>query len=400
MAIGMVLSHLFRQLFKMYNEVTEKANTDLRTGLYSHSYFEEKLDEYMRQSREQGQPLSLVMIDLDDFKKYNDAFGHPKGDKLLGFFGQMVKSHCEPKGLFAARYGGEEFAIIMPGFAKEQARSFMDAFRKQVNDTPFEGVEVFPHGCVSFSAGILEISRETYDKSQLIDWADRALYAAKAKGKNTVFIYGEESRLPPMLENDIYELEQQVKIFLYKDVYTYKHSKRVFAYAMEMAEYLKLRGEDRRQLVLGALIHDIGKLEIPRDILNKKSKLTGDEWEIVKKHVLWGKEIVSVTPKFKDLIPMVEFHHERFDGKGYPNGLKGEEIPKQARLLSIIDSFDAMTTERPYQETKSYSDALQEIHRCAGTQFDPELAAQFIGYMEGKLSEAEAAVTAEGDHDD
>jgi len=400
LTIAMLISHTFRQLFQMYNSISEKANTDQRTGLYSHSYFEEKLNEYLKSAREQKKPLSLVMVDLDDFKKYNDAFGHPQGDKLLGFFGQLVKTHCEPKGLFAARYGGEEFAIIMPGYPKDQARAFIDQFRKLVNDTPFEGVEVFPHGCVSFSAGIIEINRETYDKSQLIEWADRALYTAKAKGKNTVFIYGEENRQPLLLKHDIHELEQQVKIFLYKDVYTYKHSKRVFAYAMEMADYLELRADDRRQLVLGALIHDIGKLEIPRDILNKKSKLTSDEWEIVKKHVLWGKEIVSVTPKFKDLIPLVEYHHERYDGKGYPNGLRGEEIPKLARLLSIIDSFDAMTTERPYQETKTFAAALQEIRRCAGTQFDPELAEQFIVYMHGKLEhlsgEAESAASVEG----
>ncbi|WP_370636250.1 diguanylate cyclase domain-containing protein [Cohnella sp. CFH 77786] len=380
----------------MYNAVSEKANTDQRTGLYSHSYFEEKLDEYIAQAREQALPLSLVMIDLDDFKKYNDAFGHPQGDRLLGFFGQQIKSECEPKEFFAARFGGEEFSIIMPGLTQDKAKAFVDSLRKKINDTPFEGVEIFPHGCVSFSAGILELNKETHDKSQLIDWADQALYAAKAKGKNTVLIYGEDSRLPISLENDIHELEQQLKIFLSKDVYTFKHSKRVYSYAVEMAEVLKLGESDRRLLVLGALIHDIGKLEIPRDILNKKSKLTREEWEIVKKHVLWGKEIVLVTGKFKDLVPLVELHHERYDGAGYPHGYKGEEIPRLARMLCIIDSFDAMTTERPYQETKSFMDALLEIRRCSGSQFDPELADQFIRYMEGKLASSLSDVAVAG----
>jgi diguanylate cyclase (GGDEF)-like protein len=386
LAIGMLLSHAFRQLFKMYNEVSEKANTDQRTGLYSHSYFEEKLDEYMKQAREQGMPLSLAMLDLDDFKKYNDAFGHPQGDRLLGFFGELVKKECEPAELFAARYGGEEFSIIMPGFSKEQAKAFIDILRKKVNDTPFDGVEVFPHGCVSFSAGILEINTESYDKSQFIDWADKALYVAKSKGKNTVFLYGEESSLPQSLEDDINELEQQVKLFLSKDVYTFKHSKRVFSYAVDMAEVLDLNAEERRLLVLGALIHDIGKLEIPRDILNKKTKLTNEEWEIVKKHVLWGKEIVTVSDKFKDLVPLVELHHERLDGKGYPHGLKGKEIPRLARMLCIIDSFDAMTTERPYQPTKSFLEALRELENCSGTQFDPELTGYFIPYIESKMN--------------
>lgn len=386
LAIGMLLSHAFRQLFKMYNEANDKANKDQRTGLYSHSYFEEKLDEYIAKARGDELPLSLAMIDLDDFKKYNDAFGHPQGDRLLGFFGGFVKRECEPQGMFAARYGGEEFALVMPGLNRDQAKEFVDRLRKKVNDTPFDGVEVFPHGCISFSAGILEINKEIYEKSQLVDGADRALYAAKARGKNNVFLYGEESHIPQRIEEDIEEIEQQVRIFLSKDIYTFKHSKRVFSYAVDMADVLKLNAADRRLLVLGALIHDIGKLEIPRDILNKKTKLTNDEWEMVKKHVLWGKEIVSVSAKFKDLVPLVELHHERYDGKGYPHGLKGREIPRLARMLCVIDSFDAMTTERPYQPTKSFLEALVELRRCAGTQFDPELAERFIDYMQSKMS--------------
>lgn len=385
LSIAVLLSHAFRRLFVMYNDMSEKANTDQRTSLYSHSYFEEKLDEYMKQAREKDEALSLVMIDLDDFKKYNDAFGHPQGDRLLGFFGKVVKEECEPKQLFAARYGGEEFSIIMPGYTKERAKELIDRLRKKINDTPFEGVDVFPHGCISFSAGVMEINKENYDKSQLIDWADRALYVAKSKGKNTVMIYGVEHHLPQSLEQDISEIEQHIKIFLSKDVYTFKHSKRVFSYAVDMAEVLKLNEADRRLLVLGALIHDIGKLEIPRDILNKKSKLTNEEWEIIKKHVLWGKEIVLVTDKYKDLVPLVELHHERFDGKGYPHGLKSSEIPRLARVLCIIDSFDAMTTERPYQDTKSFQEALNELKRCTGTQFDPEIVGYFIQYIEDKM---------------
>lgn len=385
LVIAVLLSHAFRRLFVMYNEMSERANTDQRTGLYSHSYFEEKLDEYMKHAREKDEPLSLVMIDLDDFKKYNDSFGHPQGDRLLSFFGKIVKEECEPHQLFVARYGGEEFSIVMPGFTKDRAKLLMDRLRKKINDTPFEGVEVFPHGCISFSAGIMELNKETYDKSQLIDWADRAMYVAKSKGKNTVMIYGEESLLPQSLEQDINEIEQHIKFFISKDVYTFKHSKRVFSYAVDMAEVLNLNEEDRRLLVLGALIHDIGKLEVPRDILNKKTKLTNEEWGIVKKHVLWGKEIVSVMDKFKDLVPLVELHHERYDGKGYPHGLAHNEIPRLARVLCIIDSFDAMTTERPYQETKSIEEALNELRRCTGSQFDPEFVEYFIQYIEDKM---------------
>ncbi len=388
LAIAMLLSHAFRQLFNMYDQLNEKANKDQRTGLFNHSYFEEKLEDYIKEYRERGTTFSLALLDLDDFKKYNDKFGHPRGDKLLGFFGALLKEACEPDQLFVARYGGEEFAIILPGFAQVQAKAFIDNLRKHVNDTHYEGVEVLPHGCLSFSAGIVEVGEMSYDKSQLVDLADRALYVAKAKGKNTVLLYGEQSSLPTSIEEEINEIEQHIRIFLSKDVYTFKHSKRVFSYAFEMADELRLSDEERRVLALGALIHDIGKLEIPRDILNKKSRLTIEEWEIVKKHVLWGKEFVLATGKYKELVPLVELHHERYDGKGYPHGLKGHEIPRLARMLCIIDSFDAMTTERPYQDTKTFEEALHELERCSGTQFDPALVQAFVPYIRHKTGSA------------
>lgn len=386
LSIAVLLSVSFKKLFHIYNQISDKANIDQRTGLYSHSYFEEKLDDYIKKYREHDHIFCLAMLDLDDFKKYNDAYGHPQGDRLLSFFGEMIKQECEPHKFLPARYGGEEFSIIMPGLTKDKANEFINELRKKVNNSLFEGVDVFPHGCISFSAGVLEITKDNYDKSQLVDHADRALYIAKSKGKNTVSIYGEQSYIPQRFEHDIQEIEQLIKIFLSKDVYTYKHSKRVFSYAVDMAEMLHLNEEDRQTLILGALIHDIGKLEIPRDVLNKKTRLTPDEWVMVKKHVLWGKEIVLATGKYKELIPLVELHHERYDGKGYPYGLHGEEIPRLVRMLSIIDSFDAMTTERPYQETKSFYEALGEIRLCSGSQFDPELAAQFIQYMEQKIA--------------
>ncbi len=384
LAITMMLSHAFQRLFKMYNEMSEKANKDSRTGLFNHSYFEEKLESSIQEYREQDRSFSLALLDLDDFKKYNDAFGHPQGDKLLSFYGKLIKEECEAREILAARYGGEEFAIIMPGYDKAKAFAFVNDLRKKINDIPFDGVDVLPHGCVSFSAGIYEVSRENYYKSQLIDLTYRALSAAKEKGKNTVTVYGEQSQLPQSIEQEIHDLEQQLKIFLSKDVYTFKHSKRVYSYAVDMADVLGLSDEERRLLILGALVHDIGKLEIPRDVLNKKSKLTNDEWEMVKKHVLWGKEIVLATGKYNDLVPLVELHHERFDGKGYPYGLKNDEIPKLARMLCIIDSFDAMTTERPYQKTKTVEEAIEELKRFAGQQFDPKLVIPFIEYIEVK----------------
>src|SRR5213079_1804385 len=149
-------------------------------------------------------------------------------------------------------------------------------------------------------------------------------------------------------------------------------SKRVYQYAVDFSRQLDLTLHERKTLILGALVHDIGKIEIPRDILNKKGKLDPLEWDIMKKHVTWGKEIISTNKNLEELIPLVELHHERFDGNGYPYSLKGKTIPKLSRILSVVDSFDAMTTERPYQKTKTFAEAIIELRACSGKQFDPQ----------------------------
>lgn len=383
LSLAILLSHAFRQLFSMYHQILNRSNIDQRTALYNHSFFESSLDYHIIEAKANDRPLSLAMIDIDDFKKYNDSFGHLKGDLLISFLGSMLKEETKNTSIVASRYGGEEFTLLMPGYDYEEARHFVDKVRKKLNDTPFDGVEVFPHKCLSFSAGIAQYSIDLYDKSQLVDHADKALYYAKKQGKNTVHTYGCDLVMEEELDmsQEVHYIEQQLNLFMYKDIDTFKHSKRVYKYALDMSSVLSLDKDEKREFVLGALIHDIGKLEIPWGVLNKEGKLTPDEWETIKQHVTWGKKIALTDQRFKDLIPYIELHHERFDGKGYPHGLKGNEIPKLCRMLTIIDSFDAMTTERPYQKTKTLQEGIIELRACAGTQFDPELVEKFIAYI-------------------
>ncbi|WP_237746909.1 bifunctional diguanylate cyclase/phosphohydrolase [Geobacillus vulcani] len=379
-----ILSVVFRKFLELYQLVSNRANKDHLTGLYNHGYFKETLKQQFSDCKMLKQPLTLAFLDLDDFKKYNDRNGHLQGDRLLTFFGKLLQKAVEGTNFTVARYGGEEFAILMPNTMKEDAYVFLNRLRKEVNDTYFEGVEHIPYRCLSFSCGIAEMEKDMYESEELIHRADQALYYAKAQGKNNVQLYDKHNMCLDEIKfkQDLEALEQQVKFFLSKDVYTYRHSKRVFKYALEFGSRLDgLTDHERQTLILGALIHDIGKIEVPRDILNKSGKLEKHEWEIIKKHVTWGREIVAAEKRFDDLLPLVELHHERYDGRGYPYGLKGEEIPKLARILCIIDSFDAMTTERPYQPTKTFEEALEEIERCAGTQFDPVYAAKFIAFV-------------------
>lgn len=386
--LSVMLSYSFKQLFLMYNEVQEKAIKDQRTGLYNHSYFESLLEDEIKKAKASQSPLSLAMIDIDDFKKYNDQFGHLKGDMLLGFLGNYLKVEAQAAGVVASRFGGEEFTLLMPGYDEIKAEVFINRLRKKLNDSYFDGVEIFPSGCLSFSSGIALYRMDIHDKSQLVEQADQALYYAKKQGKNNVHVYGsgEKKEFEIDFAEDARDIEQQLKLFLYKDVDTFKHSKRVFRYAMDMSEVLGLDSVERRNFVLGALIHDIGKLEIPWGILNKRDKLTASEWETVKRHVSWGKRIAETNEKFKELVPYIELHHERYDGGGYPHGFKGSQIPKLCRMLTIIDSFDAMTTERPYQKTKTFEEGIDELRRCAGTQFDPDLVEVFILYIVDKIA--------------
>ncbi|OKQ00090.1 diguanylate cyclase [Paenibacillus sp. P46E] len=384
LCLSILISYSFKRLFSMYRDIEERSNRDPRTGLFNHSYFELALEEEMRSSQASGTALSLAMIDIDDFKKYNDHFGHLKGDGLIVFLAELLKRETQDTRIIVSRYGGEEFTLLMPDYDATTARNFMESLRKTLNHSRFEGSEIFPQGCLAFSAGIAAYQPDVHFKSELVDHADQALYYAKKQGKNLVHIYGSQSPLEQDIDfsQDVRDIEQQLNLFMYKDLETFKHSKRVFRYAMDISELLNLDPLTKRQFTLGALIHDIGKLEIPWGILNKKDKLAPEEWEMVKWHVTWGREMALTNDKFKELAPYIELHHERYDGKGYPYGFKYEEIPRLCRMLTIIDSFDAMTTERPYQPTKSFQEAIVELRACAGSQFDPELTELFIQYIQ------------------
>jgi diguanylate cyclase (GGDEF)-like protein/putative nucleotidyltransferase with HDIG domain len=390
-SIAILLSLTFKQHFRLYKDVAEKANKDYLTGLNNHGYFRELLIKEVNEAKETEQPLTVAILDIDDFKKYNDMYGHIQGDLLLKDFGRLLRDESEARNFTVSRYGGEEFTIILPNTTRREAFQFLNDLRKKANDTYYEGVEGLPYGCFSFSAGIAECERETYNISELINKADQAMYAAKDQGKNLVKIFNEHTEYSAQkslnLEKDLADAEQQLKIFLSKDIYTYSHSKRVYQYAVDFSKRLNLTDHERKILILGALVHDIGKLEIPRDIINKKGKLDPHEWEIMKKHVTWGKEIISTNKKFEELVPLVELHHERFDGNGYPYGLKGKTIPKLSRILCVVDSFDAMTTERPYQKTKTFKEAIEELRACSGKQFDPQFVEPFIEFIQQLDSE-------------
>lgn len=357
-------------------------NEDGLTCVYNHRFFHEALSEKIRSCEEEKSPISMIFIDIDYFKYYNDLYGHQKGDDVLRIIGCMLKSNVGKEDI-VARYGGEEFAVILPNTSEKDAVKIAENIRSKVESTYFEGEENQPNGKLTVSIGISVYPDKAKNDVELIKSADDALYRAKFFNKNRVEIY---SSILDDLKNDIDEkhidlvtsIKTLISVINAKDRYTYGHIERVVAYSRLLADKLQISEEEKKDLIYGAYIHDIGKINISREILNKRMPLTDEEWEILKGHPLNGVEIIKPVKSLEKISDLILHHHERYDGKGYPDNLKGEDIPFLARVLTVVDSFDAMTSNRPYNRRKSYDEAIEELRRCSGTQFDPAIVELFI----------------------
>lgn len=364
------------------NKLEDMVNVDGLTKLYNHRYFCDTLMEKVRNGKRFIKPLSMIFIDIDYFKQYNDTYGHQKGDYVLSKIGEIIKTNVRGEDI-AARYGGEEFAVILPNTNEEQAIDIAERLRKKIESTYFEGEENQPNGKITASMGVSVYPNKAKDDLELIKSADDALYRAKFFHKNRVEAYTSildeiKSNIDEKDAELVTSIKTLISVINAKDKYTYGHIERVVIYSRIMADKIKLDKRNRENLICGAYMHDIGKINISKEILIKKTKLTDEEWDELKQHPVNGVEIIQSVESLKGIIPLILSHHERYDGKGYPNKLKGEEIPYLARILTVVDSFDAMTSNRPYNTRKTYEEGIQELERCSGTQFDPEIVKAFI----------------------
>ena len=364
------------------SKLEDLVNKDGLTGVFNHRYFHETLKEKITLSEKEKKPVSLIFVDIDYFKHYNDLYGHQKGDEVLRTIGKILRENLRENDV-PARYGGEEFAVILPNTTEEEALALADKIRKIIESTKFYGEENQPKGVLTSSMGISVYPDKAKDDIELIKSADDALYRAKFFNKNRVETYTSIlDELKSDIEEKDVELVTSIKTLIgvinAKDRYTYGHSERVVFYSRLLADKLELSNEDENLLVYGAYMHDIGKINISRDILVKKMPLTNEEWEILKCHPVEGTEIIKPVKSLENIIPIILHHHEKYDGTGYPGQLKGENIPYLARVLTVVDSFDAMTSNRPYNVRKTYDEAIVELRKYSGTQFDPEIASKFI----------------------
>ncbi len=370
---------------------------DNLTNLYNHKFFHERLEEEVHRSYLQKTKVSLVMLDIDYFKHYNDVLGYPAGDKLLAEFANILRSQVRGKDI-VARYGGEEFTIILTDADTKLAVDIAERIRNAIENHPFEGREVQPKGKITVSIGVATYPSNATGKEELLKVAEEALYRAKNNSKSKIALYYSVfDDLKNELDQSDLSLLNTIKTLITvinaKDRYTFGHSERVVRYSTALGEQLGLGSEQIKYIKYGAYLHDIGKIEIGREILNKKEPLTGEEWAILQSHPQWGADMVKPVTALQQILPQILYHHERFDGRGYPSGIKGQDIPLNARILTIADSFDAMTTFRPYQKRRSLKDAVREIRVCAGAQFDPQLSEAFVKALENIQFEDEELVS-------
>jgi diguanylate cyclase (GGDEF)-like protein/putative nucleotidyltransferase with HDIG domain len=358
------------------------ANNDELTGVYNHRYFQNILSDYIENAHQTSKSISLLFIDIDHFKNYNDLYGHTAGDNVLRIIGDILKKNVREEDI-VSRYGGEEFAIILPDVTEETAVQIGNRLRDAVENEKFQGEEYQPNGKLTVSIGVSSYPLKAKTKQELINTADDALYRAKFFNKNRVeCYYSVLDELKTDMDEQHIDLISSIKTLISvinaKDRYTYAHTDRVVIYCELMGNHLGLSDNDKKLLRYGAYLHDIGKIQISKDILIKRGTLTDEEWNVMRTHPQCGVDIIRTVPALNEVCPLILHHHERYDGSGYPHSLKENEIPFLVRILSVSDSFDAMTSNRPYSNRKSYSEAIQELKENSGTQFDPELVNEFI----------------------
>jgi len=415
-----------------FQKAQEQAITDGLTGVKTHRFFMEALSSEWKRSSRAGRSFALVLMDLDRFKFVNDFYGHLEGDLVLQRVGQILETNCRRSDV-VARYGGDEFVILMPETTMEHARQLSSKLRQWVAADP-----LLREKNISASFGIASYPLHGSSPQELIQVADASMYLSKHQGGNTVstadHVDPKEARrwkrdvleaylgvtlkrlfsTGPEAFDEIYQRLRQfsdslpaveaagtdsgdgphslpqsildtVTSLAYavdaKDQYTQGHSQKVSAYAALLAEAIGMSEAEVEEIRLGAVLHDVGKVGIPEQILNKGGPLNPEEWETMQAHVMYGARLLEPLAPMTRIREMVLHHHEFFDGSGYPEALAGENIPLGARIITIADSYDTITSDRSYKKGRTAEEALTELERCANIQFDATLVAAFVRAM-------------------
>lgn len=360
---------------RLLAEALERADHDPLTGLLNHRAFHKRFGEEATRAEREGTTLAVVMLDLDNFKFFNDAYGHAVGDDVLRRVAEALRAGCRSYDTLA-RFGGDEFALLMPGTTSEMATALATRLK-----TALEVVGYCPPGSeaaipLTLSAGMAVYPADGQERHQVLETADGRLIRTKAGGSDAQFLESLRSTLLDSFQG-FSMLDALVTAVDNKDRYTRRHSEDVMCHALQIGHALGLDEGELRTIQVAALLHDVGKIGVPDRILRKPGHLTEEEFAAIRQHPMMGAVIVGAVAGFEDTLDAVRHHHERWDGGGYPFGLAGEDTPLIARIMAVADAFSAMTTDRPYRQGKHPDEARAILAAGAGSQWDPACVAAF-----------------------
>jgi diguanylate cyclase (GGDEF)-like protein len=361
---------------RRYEDAHYLAERDPVTGLLNHRGMNKRLQQELARCARTGSQCAVVMMDVDNFKIFNDTWGHPVGDSVLMAISQLLTTGAR-KCDIAARYGGDEFLMLLADADSDKALNLVRRVQESISNFAFTA----PDGCqipIVLSYGIASYPNEGQDLSKLLIAADDNLYLSKSKGGDCITSGETEVPIAPSSSGTFSALDGLVTTVDNKDHYTRRHSDNVCTWAVALAKQLGFTGKDLDSILIAGLLHDVGKIAIPDRLLKKPGKLTDDEFETVKQHVSFGELVINDLPNIAEIMQAVSTHHERWDGKGYPRGMKREQIPLAGRIMVVADAYSAMTTDRPYRKALTSTQARKELRSVAGSQLDPKVVKMFL----------------------